>query len=63
MINSEDARLVAHVSFSPIAGMGAMETVDSVMKSLRQVRESGAEGIRTLYLCIANNFEISKREK
>ncbi|MEX0793507.1 MAG: efflux RND transporter permease subunit [Pirellulaceae bacterium] len=42
MINSEDARLVAHVSFSPLSGMGAMETVDSVMKSLRQGRERGA---------------------
>jgi Cu(I)/Ag(I) efflux system membrane protein CusA/SilA len=40
-INSEDARLVAHVSFSPAAGSGDMETVEAVMDSLRSARESG----------------------
>lgn len=40
-INSEDARLVAHVSFSPQGSAGDLETVDSVMTSLREARESG----------------------
>ena len=40
-INSEDARLVAHVSFSPKGGAGDLETVEAVMSSLRSARESG----------------------
>ncbi len=40
-INSEDARLVAHVSFSPQGNAGDLETVESVMKSLRDARSSG----------------------
>ena len=40
-INSEDARLVAHVSFSPSGGTGDIETVDAVMGSLRSAREGG----------------------
>ncbi len=40
-INSEDSRLVAHVMFSPSGAAGALETVDSVMQSLREGRESG----------------------
>lgn len=40
-INSEDARLVAHVSFSPSGASGDLETVEAVMASLRSVRESG----------------------
>jgi Cu(I)/Ag(I) efflux system membrane protein CusA/SilA len=40
-INSEDARLVAHVSFSPTGAIGDLETVDSVMQSLRSARENG----------------------
>ncbi|REJ65714.1 MAG: AcrB/AcrD/AcrF family protein [Planctomycetota bacterium] len=40
-INSEDARLVAHVSFSPSGGSGDIETVQAVMESLRSARESG----------------------
>lgn len=36
VINSEDARLVAHVSFSPSGAMGDLETVDAVMSGLRQ---------------------------
>jgi len=39
-INSEDARLVAHVSFSPSRRAGDIETVDGVMASLRSARES-----------------------
>ncbi len=40
-INSEDARLVAHVSFSPSGAAGDLETVEAVMTSLRSARESG----------------------
>jgi len=40
-INSEDARLVAHVSFSPSGAAGDLETVEAVMVSLRSARESG----------------------
>ena len=34
-INSEDARLVAHVAFSPSGVAGDLETVEAVMDSLR----------------------------
>lgn len=34
VINSEDARLVAHVSFQPSGSMGDLETADSVERSL-----------------------------
>lgn len=40
-INSEDARLVAHVSFSPSGAGGDLETVEAVMASLRTAREGG----------------------
>ncbi len=40
-INSEDARLVAHVSFSPSGAAGDLETVESVMQSLRAGRAEG----------------------
>jgi Cu(I)/Ag(I) efflux system membrane protein CusA/SilA len=40
-INSEDARLVAHVSFSPSGAAGDLETVEAVMNSLRSARASG----------------------
>jgi Cu(I)/Ag(I) efflux system membrane protein CusA/SilA len=40
-INSEDARLVAHVAFSPSGATGDLETVESVMDSLRTARENG----------------------
>ncbi|MCA9053652.1 MAG: efflux RND transporter permease subunit, partial [Planctomycetaceae bacterium] len=38
-INSEDARLVAHVSFSPSGMVGDLETVRSVETALRQAQE------------------------
>jgi Cu(I)/Ag(I) efflux system membrane protein CusA/SilA len=41
-INSEDARLVAHVAFSPSGATGDLETVEAVMDSLRSARASGA---------------------
>ena len=41
-INSEDSRLVAHIMFSPSGGAGDLETVASVMESLRSARENGS---------------------
>lgn len=35
MINSEDARLIAHVMFSPSGSLGAVETAQSVEQSVR----------------------------
>ncbi len=40
-INSEDARLIAHVSFSPNGGVGDLETVEAVMTSLKAARANG----------------------
>ena len=40
-INSEDARLVAHVAFSPSGAAGDLETVEEVMASLNQAKRSG----------------------
>jgi len=40
-INSEDARLVAHVAFTPVSAAGDLETVEAVMQSLRAARASG----------------------
>ncbi len=40
MINSEDSRLVAHVMFAPSGAAGDLETVASVMASLRAAREN-----------------------
>ena len=40
-ISSENARLVAHVSFAPSGEAGSLETVDSVVEALRAAQESG----------------------
>jgi len=40
-VNSEDARLVAHVAFAPSGAAGDLETVDAVMASLRTARAKG----------------------
>jgi Cu(I)/Ag(I) efflux system membrane protein CusA/SilA len=40
-INSEDARLVSHVAFSPSGVKGDLETVQTVMDSLRKARAGG----------------------
>ncbi len=42
-INSEDARLVAHVSFSPSGAAGDLETVDAVITSLQKARKIALE--------------------
>ena len=52
MIRSEDARLVAHVIFSPSGAAGALETVDAVMASLRTARADGSLGFPE------GNFEL-----
>ncbi len=41
LVNSEDARLVAHVAFAPKANFGPLETVDRVMASLTNNRKLG----------------------
>lgn len=41
MVNSEDARLVAHVAFAPKQNLGPIETVDRVMESLTNARRMG----------------------
>lgn len=41
MVNSEDARLVAHVAFAPRKNVGPLETVDRVMESLTNARMTG----------------------
>ncbi len=41
MINSEDARLVAHVPFAPSGAAGDLETVEAVMHSLQTARQNG----------------------
>ena len=40
-ISSENARLVAHVSFAPAGKVGAIATVESVMDSLRKAQMDG----------------------
>ncbi|MCB9229117.1 MAG: efflux RND transporter permease subunit [Deltaproteobacteria bacterium] len=41
-ISSENARLVAHVSFAPAANIGAIATADAVMASLQKAQTEGA---------------------
>lgn len=48
-INSEDARLVAHVSFSPSGMVGDLETVEAVEQSLREAQENGTLDLPTGY--------------
>ena len=41
VVNSEDARMVAHVPFAPKKGMGKLKTVERVMESLTNARTMG----------------------
>ena len=41
MVNSEDARLVAHVAFAPQDNLGPLETVERVMEALTNSRQMG----------------------
>lgn len=49
VINSESARLVAHVSFSPSGAAGDLETVKAVEASLRAAQEQGELQLPTGY--------------
>lgn len=49
VINSEDARLVAHVAFSPSGLVGDLETVQAVERSLREAQENGSLELPTGY--------------
>ncbi|TWT60506.1 efflux RND transporter permease subunit [Rubinisphaera italica] len=49
VINSEDARLVAHVSFSPSGSQGDLETVQAVEQALLQAQEEGTLELPTGY--------------
>ncbi len=51
-INSEDARLVAHVAFSPSDVVGDLETVEAVMEDLKSAREHAKLGFPP------GNFEL-----
>ncbi|MEO1525046.1 MAG: efflux RND transporter permease subunit [Planctomycetota bacterium] len=52
VVNSEDARLVAHVAFAPAEGQDPIATVDRVINSLRNARQSGKLQLP------AGNFEL-----
>jgi Cu(I)/Ag(I) efflux system membrane protein CusA/SilA len=47
MISSEDARLVAHVSFAPSGMTGDLETVDAVNQELRKAQADGTLSLPT----------------
>lgn len=49
MINSEDARLVAHVSFSPSGMVGDLETVEAVEQSLLEAQGDNSLSLPTGY--------------
>lgn len=52
MVNSENARLVAHVAFAPKNGIGPLETVDRVMEALSNSRQQRELGLPS------GNFEL-----
>lgn len=65
-INSEDARLVAHVSFSPSGRVGDLETVQAVEDSLREAQRDGRLDLPTGYALKAvgsfqNQLEANQR--
>ncbi|QDU36032.1 Cation efflux system protein CusA [Maioricimonas rarisocia] len=66
VINSEDARLVAHISFSPSGVAGDLETVQAVEAALRQAQESGQLDLPAGYALQAvgsfqNQIEANRR--
>ena len=66
MINSEDARLVAHVSFSPSGQSGDLETVRSVETALRTAQEEGVLNLPAGYSLLPvgsfqNQIEANQR--
>lgn len=66
IINSEDARLVAHVSFSPSGSMGDLETVRAVEDHLRSAQLEGTLSLPAGYAVKAvgsfqNQIEANER--
>ena len=66
VINSEDARLVAHVSFSPSGTAGDLETVRAVESALHQAQASGQLDVPPGYALQAvgsfqNQIEANRR--
>lgn len=66
VINSEDARLVAHVSFSPSGTFGDLETVETVEQALLDAQTSGALDLPAGYAVKAvgsfqNQIEANQR--
>lgn len=68
IINSEDARLVAHVSFSPSGSTGDLETVQAVETSLHKAQQKGSLDLPAGYALKAvgsfqNQIEANSRLK
>jgi Cu(I)/Ag(I) efflux system membrane protein CusA/SilA len=66
VVNSEDARLVAHVSFAPSGTMGDLETVRAVEASLREAQTNGQLDLSSGYSWQAvgsfqNQIEANRR--
>ncbi|MEC8412202.1 MAG: efflux RND transporter permease subunit, partial [Planctomycetota bacterium] len=66
VINSEDARLVAHISFSPSGITGDLETVTAIEKALREAQNNGLLNLPTGYALKAvgsfqNQIEANQR--
>ena len=66
MITSEDARLVAHVSFAPSGSTGDLETVAAVESQLRDAQASGQLNLPTGYALLPvgsfqNQIEANRR--
>lgn len=66
MINSEDARLVAHVAFAPSGMAGDLETVEAVEAQLRQAQSEGTLTLPAGYALLAvgsfqNQIEANRR--
>ncbi|MEM7457272.1 MAG: efflux RND transporter permease subunit [Planctomycetota bacterium] len=60
VVNSEDARLVAHVAFAPNEGFGALEVVDSVERYIanaRRLAEEDPEQDGALVFPVDDSFE------
>ncbi|MEX2174303.1 MAG: efflux RND transporter permease subunit, partial [Pirellulaceae bacterium] len=66
MISSEDARLVAHITFSPSGMAGDLETVEAVERQLRQDQAAGTLALPAGYAMLPvgsfeNQIEANRR--
>jgi Cu(I)/Ag(I) efflux system membrane protein CusA/SilA len=66
MISSEDARLVAHIAFSPSGITGDLETVEAVNEQLREAQTNGTLMLPTGYALLPvgsfqNQIEANRR--